>query len=119
MLAVNTLAMFGMGLRDSDDSKQRIETETSIHLQGTGILRTPDYYEVDAYLFLKTGEVEISLYNIGTADVYIMDNSGQTIDYSSVNTDIPSTIYLSTNGPGCYYLVIISDTCYAEGAFAI
>lgn len=119
MLAISSFAMSGMSLRDSDDAKQRIETETNIHLGDTGLLRSPYYYELDAYLFLRTGEVEVNLFNVGETDIYIVDSTGRTIDYTYVNTDIPSTIYLSTNGPGSYYLVIVSDTCYAEGYFTL
>lgn len=119
MLAVSTFAMSGMSLRDSDDVKQRIETETNIHLEDAGLLRSPFHYELDAYLFLRTGEVEVNLFNVGETDIYIVDSTGRTIDYTYANTDIPSTIYLSTNGPGSYYLVIVSDTCYAEGYFSL
>ena len=51
--------------------------------------------------------------------VYIIDSSNQLVDYTSINTDIVPTSYLSTNGPGSYYLVIVSDTCYAEGYFTL
>ena len=119
MLAISSFAMSGMSLRDSDDAKQRIETETNIHLGDTGLLRSPYYYELDAYLFLRTGEVEVNLFNVGESEVYIVDSTGRTIDYTFINTDVPATLYLSTNGPGNYCLVIVSDTCYAEGYFTL
>ena len=119
MLTIISFAMSGMSLRDSDDAKQRIETETNIYLGDTGILRSPYYYELDAYLFLRTGEVEVNLFNVGESEVYIVDSTGRTIDYTFINTDVPATLYLSTNGPGNYYLVIVSDTCYAEGYFTL
>jgi hypothetical protein len=95
-----------------------IRTETA---PSTGIDRSLNINtsNISAYIVNATNEVEVNIWGIGETEVYILDSTGQTVDYSSVNTDIPSTIYLSTNGPGCYYLVIISDTCYAEGAFAI
>ena len=119
MLAISSFAMSGMSLRDSDDAKQRIETETNIHLGDTGLLRSPYYYELDAYLFLRTGEVEVNLFNVGASEVYIVDSTGRTIDYTYINTDVPSTIYLSTNGLGNYCLIIVSDTCYAKGYFSL
>ena len=119
MLTIISFAMSGMSLRDSDDAKQRIETETNIHLGDTGLLRSPYYYELDAYLFLRTGEVEVYLFNVGESEVYIVDSTGRTIDYTYINTDVPATLYLSTNGPGNYQPVIISDTCYAAGYFTL
>mgnify|MGYP003424583971 CR=1 FL=1 len=119
MLTIISFAMSGMSLRDSDDAKQRIEIETNIHLGDTGLLRSPYYYELDAYLFLRTGEVEVNLFNVGESEVYIVDSTGRTIDYTFINTDVPATLYLSTNGPGNYCLVIVSDTCYTEGYFTL
>ena len=118
MLVVSTFTMFGISNMSSDEEKKRIDTQTLI---GKGGLygRTMDSYELDAYLFLRTGEVEVNLFNVGETDIYIVDSTGRTIDYTYVNTDIPSTLYLSTNGPGNYCLVIVSDTCYAEGYFTL
>lgn len=118
MLVVSTFTMFGISNMSSDEEKKRIDTDIQI---GKGGLygRTMDSYELDAYLFLRTGEVEVNLFNVGETEIYIVDSTGRTIDYTYVNTDIPSTIYLSTNGPGSYYLVIVSDTCYAEGYFTL
>lgn len=118
MLAISTVIMSGMSNTNSDKEKERIDTDIQI---GKGGLygRTMDSYELDAYLFLRTGEVEVNLFNVGETEIYILDSTGRTIDYTYVNTDIPSTIYLSTNGPGSYYLVIVSDTCYAEGYFTL
>lgn len=118
MLVVSTFTMFGISNMSSDEEKKRIDTDIQI---GKGGLygRTMDSYELDAYLFLRTGEVEVNLFKVGETEIYIVDSTGRTVDYTYVNTDIPSTIYLSTNGPGSYYLVIVSDTCYAEGYFTL
>ena len=118
MLAINTVIMSGMSNPNSDKEKERIETEKKVFFGGL-IPRSIDSYVIDAYLFLKTGDVEVSLFNIGESEIYILDSARQTVDYSSADTDIPSTIYLSTNGPGGYYLVVVSDTCYAEGYFTL
>ena len=118
MLAINTVIMSGMSNPNSDKEKERIETEKQVFFGGL-IPRSIDSYVIDAYLFLRTGEVEVSLFNTGESEVFIIDSTGQTVDYSSINTDILSTIYLSTNGPGSYYLVIVSETCYAEGYFTL
>ena len=118
MLVVSTFTMFGISNMSSDEEKKRIDTDIQI---GKGGLygRTMDSYELDAYLFLRTGEVEVNLFNVGETEIYIVDSTGRTIDYTYINTDVPATLYLSTNGPGNYCLVIVSDTCYTEGYFTL
>ena len=118
MLVVSTFTMFGISNMSSDEEKKRIDTDIQI---GKGGLygRTMDSYELDAYLFLRTGEVEVNLFNVGETEIYIVDSTGRTIDYTYANTDVPATLYLSTNGPGNYCLVIVSDTCYTEGYFTL
>lgn len=118
MLAISTVIMSGMSNQNSNKEKERIETVKKA-VTGGLIPRSMDFNVIDAYLFLKTGEVEVNLFSLGLSEVYIIDSYGQTVDHSYVNTDTPTTVYLSTNGPGNYCLVIVSDTCYAEGAFAI
>lgn len=117
MLAISTFAMFGTSVRNSEEVKTRIETVVTG--KGNDLVRTQPPYQLEAYLITRTGEVEVDLFGLGSSEIYIIDSNGQTIDYSYVNTDVPLTIYLSTNGPGNYYLVIISDTCYAEGYFTL
>lgn len=118
MLVVSTFTMFGISNMSSDEEKKRIDTDIQI---GKGGLygRTMDSYELDAYLFLRTGEVEVNLFNVGETEIYIVDSTGRTVDYTYANTDVPATLYLSTNGPGNYCLVIVSDTCYTEGYFTL
>lgn len=119
MFAFSTVLMPGMSLVDSDNTKTRIETDTQFTTGTMGYERTIHPYVLEVYLLNRTGEVEFSLFNIGVCEVYIIDNSGQTVDYSSVDTEIPSTVYLSTNGPGYYSVVVVSDICYAQGHFTL
>ena len=118
MLAISTFTMFGMSNTNSDEEKKRIDTDIEIG-KGGFYERTTAYSELEAYLLPRTGEVEVNLLGIGLSEVYIIDPTGQIVDYTSVNTDMPSTIYLSTNGAGNYQLIIISETCYAVGQFTL
>ena len=115
MLAISTFAMFGTSVRNSEEVKTRIETV--VFGKGNDLVRSPGPCELEAYLIASTGEVEVNLFGLGFSEVYIIDSYGQTVDYSYVNTNTPTTVYLSTNGPGSYYLVVVSETCYAEGQF--
>lgn len=119
MLALSICSVSGMPNRLSDDAKSRIETVIKIVTGGLDVDRSISFYTIEAFVFPATGIVEVNLSDIGMAEVYVVDSNNQIVDYDSVNTDIPSTVYLSTNGPGTYYLIIISDNCYAEGYFTI
>lgn len=117
MLAISTFAMFGTSVRNSEEVKTRIETV--VLGKGNDLVRSPVPYELEAYLITRTGEVEVNLFGLGFSEVYIIDSYGQTVDYSYVNTDTPTTVYLSTSGPAYYSVVIFTDTYYAEGHFMI
>ena len=117
MLAISTFAMFGTSVRNSEEVKTRIETV--VFGKGNDLVRSPVPYELEAYLITRTGEVEVNLFGLGFSEVYIIDSYGQTVDYSYVNTDTPTTEYLSTSGPAYYSVVIFTDTYYAEGHFMI
>lgn len=117
MLAISTFAMFGTSVRNSEEVKTRIETV--VFGKGNDLVRSPVLYELEAYLITRTGEVEVNLFGLGFSEVYIIDSYGQTVDYSYVNTDTPTTVYLSTSGPAYYSVVIFTDTYYAEGHFMI
>ena len=119
MLALSICSVSGMPNRLSDDAKSRIETVIKIVTGGLDVDRSINFYTIEAFVFPATGIVEVNLSNIGMAEVYVVDSNNQIVDYDSVNTDISSSVYLSTNGSGNYYVIIASATHYAEGAFAI
>ena len=119
MLALSICSVSGMPNRLSDDAKSRIETVIKIVTGGLDVDRSISLYTIEAFIFPATGIVEVNLSDIGMAEVYVVDSNNQIVDYDSVNTDIPSSVYLSTNGSGNYYVIIASATHYAEGAFAI
>ena len=117
ILALGTFSVLGMVYTDSEEEIDRIITDGNFL---TGAYERSMYsYEIESYLLPMIGEVEVNLCNLGTSEIYIIDSTGQTIDYSCVNTDMPTTVRLSTNGPGRYSLVVISDIYYAEGYFTL
>ena len=64
MLAFSTFTMLGMSNTNSDEEKERIETVKKVFTGGL-IPRSIDSYVIDAYLFLKTGYVDVCLFNTG------------------------------------------------------
>lgn len=120
MLALSLISMSEKtyAISDNTRTKTRIEIETRHTTSDMPIDRSVHSATVTAYLFPATGIVEVQLFNVGVSDIYIVDSYNNIVDYDSASTD-PSTVYLSINEAGLYYLIIISDTVYAEGSFSL
>ncbi len=75
---------------------------------------------IDAILYPQQKEIEVSLYNIGDATIYVVDNYNRIIDSSMVNTESPITVRLSAGIlSGIYSVIVSSETWYAEGCFTL
>lgn len=80
--------------------------------------RSLHYWELDACVYPTSGIVEVSLYNIGDVTISLVNANGEVVDTADVETSIPSTVTLQTDGSSnIYYIVVISPTIYAEGSF--
>lgn len=91
-------------------------TQSTSNIIERGII----YYELNAYLFPDSKEVEVSIYNIGDVTISIIDSYGRVIDAVNTRSDFPTSILLNvTSGDGDYYIVISSPTIYAEGFFTL
>lgn len=78
--------------------------------------RSLEMFMVNAVFDAHKKEVQCELYNIGSADVYIVDTLGNIIDEKHIDTDVPTFVYLSS--AFChegFYIVIDSECVYAEG----
>lgn len=103
----------------SSPKKIEIVTDNSLNNENE-YERNLNYPIIDALLYSDIKQVEVTLYNIGKADIYIIDSQNQIINNMNTNTDSPITVNLSlTNKKGVYYVIIISDYCYAEGKFLL
>lgn len=75
---------------------------------------------ISATLYSSTKEIEVTLCNIGEADVYIVDSQNQVINSTTVYTDFPTVVSLCVTGEeGKYYIIVMSDNFYAEGKFTL
>lgn len=122
LLLMATINVFGATKIDSNDPQPisidiyKKMTQTTSELRE----RSLAYYELAAYVFPTSNEVEVTIFNVGDATISIFDNYGRVIDSINVNSDIPSTIHLNiTSGKGDYYIVVSSPIIYAEGLFTI
>ena len=75
-----------------------------------------DFIIIEACAYPSQGIVEVTLYNIGSASVSLINSNGQVVSSEYVQTDTPTVVYLDTFfTSGTYYIEIVSDTWYAEG----
>ena len=103
----------------SSPKKIEIVTDNSLNNENE-YERNLNYPIIDALLYSDIKQVEVTLYNIGKTEIYIIDSQNQIINNMNTNTDSPITVNLSlTNKKGVYYVIIISDYCYAEGKFLL
>ena len=121
-LCLTTLCAFG---QNSEDAGTPVPVGMTIHekeiiLSTDTQERSLYYWEVDAYVHPASGEVEVNLYNIGNATVSLVNANGKVVDTTEVDTNIPATVTLQTDGSSnTYYIVVFSRSIYAEGSFEI
>ena len=103
---------------DSSDSEV-LEIDAK-NLNKNEVERSLDCPIIEAVLHSSMQQVEVTLYNIGDAEVYIVNSQNQIICNRTVQTEILTTVNLNvTGGQGTYYIVIMSDDWYAEGKFKL
>ena len=82
--------------------------------------RSFSYPIMDVFLYSKSKQMEVTLYNIGEAEVYIVNSQNQVVSSTTVQTDTPTTISMNVvGGQGTYYIVVMSEKWYAEGEFTL
>ena len=75
---------------------------------------------IEAVCYSTTKQVEVTLYDIGDAEVYIVNSQNQVVSSATVQTDVLTIVNLNINGgQGTYYIVVMSDKWYAEGKFTL
>lgn len=78
------------------------------------------YWDVDAYVYLKDKLVEVNLYNIGEANVSLVNVNGKVVETIDIATDTYTTVTLHVDDSSrIYYIVVSSPVIYAEGSFEI
>ena len=73
-------------------------------------------YIIDARYYGESNIIELDLYNIGIAHIYIIDLLGNVADYTIAETNTYTPVALSTEFTyGNFYVVVDSEYVYAEG----
>lgn len=105
---------------ETNDSDESSIIELEIDKIKSDVERSLDFPIIKAVWYSNAKQVGITLYNIGEAEVYIVNSQNQVISSTITQTDVPTTVNLNVNGSqGTYYIVVMSDNWYAEGQFTL
>lgn len=103
----------------NDDSRQTIVMNTTFFDKNSDVDRIGEQIININYIPI-TNEIEVSLYNVGIAHIYLVDINGNIIEESITDTNTPSTTFISTiNCHTNFYIVIYTDYIYSEGYVTI
>lgn len=113
---VSTMAT-GMVIDSKEPKKIDMDINNAISDE---VERSLNHPIIEAVFNSDLKQVEMTLCNIGEAEVYIVNSQNQVVAYTTVDADSLITIKLSINGTrGAYYVVVMSAKCYAEGQFIL
>lgn len=116
LVFASVISAYGMIDVDSDSVYVKINSQRIQLGSGPNMERSIDFITIEACAFPSQGIVEVSLYNIGSASVSLINSNGQVVSSDCVQTDALAVVYLDTfSTSGTFYLEIVSDTWYAEG----
>ena len=80
--------------------------------------RSFDLPIIEVIWYSNISQMEVTLFNIGDAEVYVVNSQNQVICSTTVPTDAPTTLHMNVaGGQGTYYIVVMSEEWYAEGQF--
>mgnify|MGYP003289068398 FL=1 len=116
LVFASVISAYAMGTRTLDLGSVIIDINKSKIDWTTDIERSLDVPIIEACAYPSQGLVEVTLYNIGSASVRLINSNGQVVSSDCVQTDAPIVVYLDTySTSGTFYLEVVSDTWYAEG----
>lgn len=115
--AANLISLDGESSR-IEFVKENISGQPSDHHDFSRSINSTEL--IEGVVYKSEMQIELILNNIGETDIYILNSLGQVINSEyAVDTTILTTIQIPINVSGSYSIVIISDTCYAEGYFTL
>lgn len=98
--------------------QQKVMTDVR-HLHGqtdTTVDRSLNAYIIDIWADTDMNNVSLYLHNIGYSNIYIVDTNGRVINETSVYTNSPIVVDISTaTCNGDFYVIVYSEYIYAEG----
>ena len=121
MMLLLTINISNVAADEQENSSKptRIEMDKS-NLSGDEFERSISLPIIEATLYASINAIEVILYNIGEAEVYIVNSKNPVISSTTVQTDTPTIIDMNVVGDqGTYYIVVMSEKWYAEGQFTL
>ncbi len=121
-LNIFNVTTFCYASSDSNNNKPEIveiDIDKSSSIGNKDKDRSIDFYQVEALVYKSSNTLEVSLYNIGEATVYILNEYNQVVYSETVNTGTPSITSVVLNQSGLYHIVVTSSDVYAEGSFTL
>ena len=116
LVFASVISVYGIEQNHSDSDYIDINLVTNQINPGHTVERTMDFIIIEACAYPSPGLVEVTLFNIGSASVRLINSNGQVVSSDYVQTDTLAVVYLDTfSTSGTFYLEIVSDTWYAEG----
>ncbi len=106
----------------ADDNKPESESvpvdviiRRNIHTISRSLIPSP---EVNYYPNVNL--IELTCWDMGEVDVYILDSYGQIVEEDTFNSDFIPTVTMDTpTSSGTYWIVFESQAIYAEGIFIV
>lgn len=118
LFAINTSNVAADEKKDSSEHS-RIDMDIS-NLFGDEFERSISLPIIKTTLHASIKAIEVTLYNIGEAEVHIVNSQNQVISSTTIQTDTPTIINMNVLGiQGTYYIVVMSEKWYAEGEFTL
>lgn len=116
LLLAGVVSAYGTTNGSNESDKDPIELNKEKTNESTGHERSLEYSIIEAYSYSDNEMVEVTLYNIGSATVSLIDSNNQTVYSETVETEVATTVYLTApTVNGTYNIVIASSNWYAEG----
>lgn len=116
LVFASVISVYGIEQNHSDSDYIDINLVTNQINPGHTVERTMGFIIIEACAYPSPGLVEVTLFNIGSASVRLINSNGQVVSSDCVQTDALAVVYLDTfSTSGTFYLEIVSDTWYAEG----
>ena len=116
LLLAGVVSAYGTTNGSNESNKNSIELKREEGNVTNDRERSVEYSVIEAYLYPGSGIVEVTLFNIGGATVSLIDSNNQIVCLETVETEVATTLYLTTpTVNGTYNIVIASSNWYAEG----
>ncbi len=117
LLVLGAMSSFGFSENQHDDG-ELVPMYKQNPLPYEQEERKMDFSYIEATWYAMDEILEVSLFDIGYATIYIVDSNNNIVGATSTDTDVPVTLEFDIqNTDATYYIYVYSNKWYAEGSF--